>query len=62
MPVYHIQPVKDQHQADRLVKASNIAQALRHVAKNSFTVELAEPEECVDLGAAGVKVEQAGEE
>lgn len=46
-------------EATRLVNAPNAAQALRHVVESFLTVELASPAQCVTLGAAGVKVEDA---
>lgn len=52
--------VTDLHQnpvRHRLVRASNTAQALRHVAEDQLTVELANQQTLVDLSVAGVKVE-----
>lgn len=44
----------------RMVKATTAAQAIRHVVEPRFTAEVADPEQCAELGAAGVKVEDAG--
>lgn len=46
---------------ERLVDASNVAQAIRHVAKDTITCAVAGAHDCVRLGKAGVDVEQAGE-
>lgn len=43
----------------RLVRATNQAHALRHVA-TEFSVDVATPDELVELAGAGVKVEEAG--
>jgi len=60
MPIYFVRPkgenVNDQR---RLVKADNAAQAMRHVAQDTLAVSVATTEEAVELGAAGVKVENA---
>jgi hypothetical protein len=44
----------------RLIRAANSSQARRHVADSRITVDLATQDECVELAAAGVKVENAG--
>ncbi len=46
--------------AHRLVRAPNSAQALRHVAADSFEVGVATQDELVLLVARGVKVEASG--
>lgn len=46
----------------RLVRASNPAQALRHVARDTLIVKIASQDELVMNIAAGVKVETAGDE
>lgn len=61
MPVYRVKLKKDETQDCRLVKAANVAQARRHVAESMLEVAVADAEECVELGAAGVKLEQAAE-
>lgn len=43
----------------RLVKATNQAQALRHVARDRFDVRVASALEVADLMASGVKVQDA---
>lgn len=43
----------------RLVKATNQAQAIRHVARNTFQVEVASAVQVADLMIAGTKVEQS---
>lgn len=45
----------------RLVEATNQAQALRHVAKDTFTVKIAGGMEVARLMSSGVKLEQAAE-
>lgn len=43
----------------RLVRASNAAQALRHVATDTLVVAVASQDDLVELIEAGVKVEAA---
>lgn len=45
---------------NRLVRASNPSQALRHVAEGLFDVEVASQDQLVDLAGKGIKVENAG--
>lgn len=45
-----------------LVKAANQSQALRHVARNTFQIEVASAVQVADLMISGVKVEQASTE
>lgn len=47
---------------ERLVEARNVAQAIRHVAKDTITCEVAGAADCVRLGKAGVDVESASAE
>ena len=47
-------------EARRLVRAANPASALKHVA-NEFAVAIASQDDCIQLAAAGVRVEQSGE-
>jgi hypothetical protein len=47
---------------DRLIRAGNPAQALRHVAKASFTVRVATQDDLVDVVGRGGKVEDASKE
>ncbi len=56
VPVYLVDDGKKQ----RIVRAQNQAQARNHVARDVLTVTVAEPEQLVDLGATGVKLEDAG--
>lgn len=44
----------------RLVRASNQPQAVRHAARNKFTVEVAGQDDLVSLVATGCPVEEAG--
>jgi hypothetical protein len=44
----------------RLVRATNRAQALAHVARTTFACGVASQDELVDLLASGVEVETAG--
>lgn len=46
----------------RLVRASDTAQALRHVARDTLAVKVASQDDLVANIAAGVKVETAGDE
>lgn len=60
MPIYVVGPKQSgEQEARRLVKADNPAQALRHVAQDTLTAAIATTELAVELGAAGVKLEQA---
>lgn len=43
-----------------LVRASNQAQAIRHVARNRLSVSVASQDDLVEQLALGVKVEDAG--
>lgn len=45
--------------SQRLVRAPNIAQALRHVAADSFVTTVASQDDLVALVAKGVKVEDS---
>lgn len=45
----------------RLVEAKTKAQAIAHVVSDTIDAEVCEIADAVDLGAAGVKVEKAGE-
>lgn len=59
MPIYTVSNKKaEPGQAPRLVRASNKAQALRHVAEE-FEVESASQESLVKFLSEGVKVEDA---
>ena len=59
MPIYCISNKKAEvGQSPRLVRASNKAQALRHVAED-FTVEVPTQDDLVKHVSAGVKVEDA---
>lgn len=53
--------VKPQDGQPRLVEATNPAQALRHVAKDAFTVKVAGGLDVAKAMEAGAKLEQAGE-
>ena len=59
MPIYTVANKKaEPGQSPRLVRATNKAQALRHVA-DEFEVEAADQEALVKHVSAGVKVEDA---
>lgn len=47
--------------AQRLVRAGNPAQAIRHVAKKEISAEVASQDQLVELAGKGVTVEDAGE-
>lgn len=59
MPVYIVSNAKRSEELARIVRAQNQAQARNHVARDALTVTVAEPEQLVELGAAGVKLEDA---
>lgn len=61
MPMYACTIQVDDEKQTRLVEAKNQAKALAHVTKQHITVEAASSKQCVELGAAGVKIEEAGE-
>lgn len=46
---------------ERLVEATNKASAIRHIANETITAEVAEIADAMRLAQAGVKVEKAGE-
>jgi hypothetical protein len=46
----------------KLVRASTANQALAHVARSSFEIAVATQDDCVELVAKGVKVEEARKE
>ncbi len=46
----------------RLVRANNVAQAVRHVANDSFISAVAGQDDLVHLISKGVKVEEAAKE
>lgn len=47
--------------AEHLVRASNQAQAIRHVVKEAYRAAVAGQETIVELLTSGVKVQDAGE-
>lgn len=59
---YKINPINGNAAKPRLVVASNPAQALRHVAQDSFAVSVATTADVVALMKAGVQEETAGAE
>lgn len=68
MPVYKtICTISDEKKAEmvgtqtRLIEAANHASAMRHAAKDWISIAVCTTEEAVELGAAGVKIEKAGE-
>lgn len=50
---------KDGSTVTRLVDAKRESQALAHVTADTISIDRATPRECVELGAAGVKIEKA---
>ena len=48
--------------ASRLVRAPNVAQAIRHVAAQTLTAEVASQDDLVTLVKAGADIETAGRE
>ncbi len=67
MPTYLIKqtfrqrPDSLEQQSERLVEAPNKAAAIRHVAKETISAEVAEIADAMRLAQAGVKVEKAAE-
>ena len=59
--IYAVTP-KNGNGTTRLVKATTQATARSHVAKDTLSVQVASQDQLVESVAAGVKVEQAGEE
>lgn len=59
--IYHVRP-KLPGDGARLVRATNAAQALRHVVTDTLIVELASQEDLVRLLGAGVEVEAVNSE
>lgn len=59
--IYVVTSIHEQPMTSRLVRASNVSQAVRHAAKSAFMVEVASQDTLVDLIGAGAKVEDAGE-
>lgn len=59
---YVIRDKQDTSAQPRLVRATNPAQALRHVTRDRFTVEPASASEVLDLIEDGIKAETAGAE
>jgi hypothetical protein len=57
--IYIVRPLRDGPKA-RLVRAANNAQALRHVALDTLTAEVASQDDLVRLVGQGAKVEEAG--
>jgi hypothetical protein len=47
--------------APRLIRASNKAQAIAHVARTTIRARVADAETCFDLAKSGVVIEVAGE-
>lgn len=46
----------------RLIRASNVAQARNHVARDTLQVAVASQDELVSLVSGGARVEDAGEQ
>lgn len=46
----------------RLVRAATQAAARSHVAKSTISVEIPSPDELYEMGASGIRVEEASEE
>lgn len=59
--IYHVHS-KLPGDGARLVRAANAAQALRHVVRDTLTVELATQDDLVRLLGRGVKVEAVNAE
>lgn len=48
--------------ATRLIRATNVAQAIRHAARTAYTCEVASQDVLIKMLQAGVQVEDAGAE
>lgn len=59
--VVHLEDEDTKTHAFRLVEAKTRAQAIAHVVADTIEAEVCTIAEAVELGAAGVKVENAGE-
>ena len=46
---------------EHLIRAANRGEAIRHAARNQFSVEVATQDQLVELVAAGVKVEDSSD-
>lgn len=60
--VVHIAHGGENGTETRLVRAPNPAQAIRHVADQTITADVATQDDLVDLINAGIKVETAGKD
>lgn len=58
--IYVVNDTRANPTRNRLVRASNRAQALRHVAQDAFAVDVASQNTLVHLLSHGVPVEDAG--
>lgn len=62
MTTYHIRTkTGPDSYTERIVEAKTRAQAVAHVAADTIQASICETADAVRLGAAGVKVEKAGE-
>ena len=60
MPIYTVRlKGETDPKKTRLVRAATTAQALRHVAQDTLQAAVTGMDEAIELGAAGVKVEDA---
>lgn len=59
--IYIVHDTRANPSAQRLVRAANRAQALRHVAQDAFSVDIAGQNALVHLLSNGVQVEDARE-
>ena len=53
---------RDDERAYALVRATNPAQAIRHVVRDRFTADVASQDDLVELVGHGLKVQTAGDE
>lgn len=60
--IYIVAVQTKEGETSRLVKATNQAQALRYVARHTFTVAVASAVQVGELMAAGAKIEDATKE
>lgn len=59
--IYKVTSKIDGHIDVRLVKATNAAQAIKHVTKATVECEVCSVDDAIRLGASGTAVETAGE-
>lgn len=59
--IYLVTSIGSPTEEPRLVRASNQAQALRHIARKRYSVGVADQNDLIAAVTAGIKVEEAGQ-